>query len=144
MLVFKLFTEESSIPAKKKGWLLKKKTREVLLEGGGVPNMPGMTRSEVMPSGRKHCEEWHCQSETSFLPFGSVHLPAVIDFSLFKYKDCKAQHDSAPIGGASSVSYRPRLIVLCKQSAGLGNEPATYRLCSSLFSHGDTCLKPAQ
>lgn len=55
----------SGMPAMNKGWLLKKKTREVLLRGGGVPNMHGNPRSGAMPSGWKCCEEWQCQSETS-------------------------------------------------------------------------------
>lgn len=33
------------------------------------------------------------------LPFGPVHLPAIINLSLVKYKDCKSQHDPAPLGG---------------------------------------------
>lgn len=58
--------EVSNIPAKNKDRLLKETGREVQLKEGGVPNIPGITRSEIMPSGRKHCEEWQCQSETSF------------------------------------------------------------------------------
>ena len=44
---------------------------------------------------------WGIAMSVRTLPhlLGPVNLPAIINLSLVKYKDCKSQHDPAPLGG---------------------------------------------
>lgn len=98
------------MPAKKQRIVIKgegKKPREVFLKGGGVPNMPGIPRSRAMPSGGQVL--WRMAMSVRNLPHltGPLSLPAIINLSLVKYKDCKSQHEPALfvcVGGCSSIS----------------------------------------
>lgn len=92
------------------------------------PCTPGITRSDIMSSGRRRHEEWQCQSEKLPPSTGAVRSPAIINLSLVKYKDCKSQRDPAPLGGPSAC--QPQ--TLDNRPLFVGGASATYRCCSSL------------
>lgn len=61
---------------------------------------------------------------------GPVNLPAIINLSPVKYKDCKSQLELAPSGGPLSVSHTPWLMAFCKQ--GAQQPPTGPPLCYSI------------
>lgn len=106
----------SGIPAKNKGWLLKKKDQGGTDERSWLGEGTGGRWGVCVKGGRVGQQAWHpkVRSNTLWqealwgmavsvrnLPhlLGPVNLAAIINLSLVKYKYCKSQHDPVPLGG---------------------------------------------